>query len=241
MKKTLLLTLTAGAVIPALAGHGQIYIDFGNDSSYRGVSVVNPDENGNHWNSVHSGAFYADLIDVNGAATTVDFGFSSAGGTDYFNGPSGGTEDPTETVYDAVALGVFGADEAVYDYYVNSTFQIQGLDPAKSYDLSFFGSHKYNTDNTTVYTVYTDNTYSTEVTSVSLEVGVGGAHNQDTIATLTGISPQSNGIIYVGFEGSAGNNGYLNAMSVAVPEPSTMAAVLGALVMVGVALRRRRR
>lgn len=204
------------------------------------------DENGNYWNSVWSGAYYPNLTDINGAATVIDLGFSSASGTDSFNGPAGDTtvNGPTDSVYNAVALGNMGADEAVFDYYVNSTFQIQGLDPTKTYDLTFFASRKFATDSTTVFTVYTDNTFTTAVASVSLNHQNPSAtwqHNQDTVAILTGLSPQTSNILYVGFEGAGGNSGYLNTLQISeVPEPSTFALYAGFLALGFILWRRNR-
>lgn len=123
--KKLLLSFAARAlagllVVTGTAQADVILVDFGNNLSYRGTNTVSPDANGNFWNSVHSGAFYADLVDQNNNATSMDLGFDAATGTDYFNGPSGATEDPAATVYNAGALGNLGVNEAVYDYYVNS-------------------------------------------------------------------------------------------------------------------------
>ena len=222
MNRSFELALTAALMTLAPAANAaSILIDFGNDDSFRGVSTASPDVNGNHWTSVWSGAFYTNLVDTTGSPTDVNFGFSTAPGTDYFNGPSGATADPAASVYDASALGDLGIDEAVYDYYVSSNFQIQNLDLNQTYDLTFFGSHKFNNDNVTRYTVYTDATLTTPVASVDLEVGVGPAHNEDTTVSLLGLSPSPDGILYVGFAGASGGNGYLNAMSVtSVPEPS---------------------
>jgi len=232
-------TLSVVVLASASLAHGQsLLLDFGNDQSFRGASTPSPDVNGNHWTSLFSGAFYTDLVDTTGTPTDINFGFSSAPGTDYFNGPSGATQDPSATVYDAGALGDLGVNEAVYDYYVSSTFEIQNLDPTKLYNLTFYGSHKFNNDNVTRYTVYTDDSLTTVVDSVELEVGVNADHNQDTVVTLTNLSPQAFNILYVGFEGASGGNGYLNAMKIeVVPEPaSLMLLSLG-----GVALIRRRR
>lgn len=206
-----------------------ILIDIGSVESYRGLSVNNPDDNGNYWNSVWSGEFYPDIIDIDGSTTEVDFGFSSATGTDSYNGPAGVTDELTLegdvlfTDIDAVALGnLGGALEAAFDFYVSSTFEIQQLDPTKTYDLTFFGSHKFNTDPTTVYSVYTDGTYTTLVDSVSLEVHEPGSpwlHNRDTVATLTGLAPQTDNILYVKFEASSGDYGYLNALQIEAITP----------------------
>jgi hypothetical protein len=214
------------------AGAQTILLDLGNSSSFRGVNVTNPDINGNHWNSVWAGAFYPNIVDIDGNATAVDFGFGNDGGNDSFNGPAGVTSLPptaaeiAATDIDAAALGNLGVKEAVMDFYVNSRFEIQQLDPTKRYNITFFGSHKFNNDNTTRYTIYTDNTFSTPVASADLLVGVDNAHNRDRTVTISNLAPQASNILYVGFAGANGGNGYLNALQItAIPEPATMLLV----------------
>ncbi|HEX6961922.1 MAG TPA: hypothetical protein VF175_08655, partial [Lacipirellula sp.] len=152
---------TALAIACSLAGSSAaqtVLIDFGTDNSFRGVSVPNPDANGNYWNSLAPGAFYQDLVDVDNAATTIDFGFSTPVGTDSFNGPAGVTSfpDPTPaeiaaTDIDSAALGILGVTEAAMDFVAGPDgadkrvrFEIQQLDPTKTYDLTFFASHKFS-------------------------------------------------------------------------------------------------
>jgi hypothetical protein len=211
-----------------------VLFDLGSDNSFRGESVPSPDGNGNYWNSVNGGAFFSNVRNIYGNATSIDFGFTTAGATDYYNGPSGNTQDPSATVYNAGALGNLGVDEAVYDYYSSSTFQIQQLNDDFTYDITFFSSRKYPTDDTeTTFTAYTDGTFSTPITSVTLFHGSGSSHNQDQVAVLEGLSPIGpNDIIYIGYEGNNGGVGYLNAFEIKanVPEPSTLAMlVFGAL------------
>jgi hypothetical protein len=138
------------------------------------------------------------------------------------------------TDIDAVALGnLGGALEGVFDYVTAAgpeiadkrvRLQIQGLNPAQTYTLTFFGSHSYSDDAETVYSVYTDDTYATLVDSVNLEVRdpvMFDLHNRDAVATLSDLSPQTDNILYVQFVGSTGNLGYLNAMQIeasAAPE-----------------------
>jgi hypothetical protein len=124
--------------------------------------------------------------------------------------------------------------EAAFDYVAGPSlptnnqvrFEIQQLDPTKRYDLTFFGSHKYTIDATTVYSVYSDNTYTTLVGSVSLDVRDqtdASLHNRDTVAVLSGLAPQVSDILYVEFVGSNGSDGYLNALKlVATDAPVTI-------------------
>jgi hypothetical protein len=248
--------VAAGLVTSATAQ--TVLIDFGTDSSFRGVSVPNPDPNGNFWNGVAPGGFFTNLVDTGNNPTTIDFGFSTAVGTDSFNGPSGATSfpDPTAaeiaaTDIDAAALGNLGVKEAAIDFVAGPSlpdnrvrFEIQQLDPTKTYDLTFFGSHKFSADDATVYSVFTDNTYTTLVDSVTLNHQTPGSphlHNRDTVATLSDIAPQASDILYVQFVGINGGEGYLNDMQITavIPEPSTL-ALLASGVGVVMGFRRRR-
>jgi hypothetical protein len=234
----------AMAGLAAAAGAQTILLDLGNDQSFRGASVTNPDVTGNYWNSVWAGAFYPNILDIDGNATAVDFGFSLDGGNDSFNGPAGVTDPngdgddsdgpgPAGSVYNAAALGNLGVDAAVYDYYVSSRFEIQQLDPTKRYNITFFGSHKFNGNDITRYTIYTDGSFSTPVASADLFIGTGNDHNQDTVVTINGLAPQTANILYVGFSGAGGGPGYLNALQItAVPEPSTLFLLAGGAAVV---------
>ena len=220
---SILLVLVTGL---SVVNGGAILVDLGNEFSYRGVTATSPDSNGNYWNSVWSGAYYADLVDMDGSSTGVAFGFSAVSGTDSYNGPAGPTDGlTTQQIIDAVdidaaALGNLGNKEAAADYYVSSKFELQNLNASKSYKLTFYGSHSWSDAlATSVYEVYSDNTYATLVDSVSLDVqdlNSGWLHNRDTVAMLT-VAPQAGNILYVKFDG------YLNAMQIEeVPEPATM-------------------
>ncbi len=197
-----------------------VLLDFGNNQSYRGASAPSPDIQGHFWNSVWDGAPNSPLTNAAGGVTTMGLVFHAAAGTDYYNGPSGATQNPSACVIDKAALGYLGINEAVYDYYVNSTFQVQGLDPTKVYSLTFFGSHKYSDSDYTIYFVCSDASYSKVVTSVALYVqspSDPAAHNSNKVATISGISPQTNGIIYIKFHGTNSDSrvgGYLNCMQI---------------------------
>src|SRR5688572_7116335 len=204
VSKWLAALLITASLFPSTSAMAAIVLfDFGNNNSFRGATVSNPDPNGNHWNSLQTGVFYQNLVDTSNTPTTIDFGFSTPVGTDSYNGPAGDTSGGTpashvpNTDIDAVALGILGVKEAAFDFVTNSSdadplrFEIQQLDPTLTYKLTFFGSHKYNTDNTTRYSVFTDNTYTTLVGFVDLMVGAEGAHNRDQVAVLNNIAPQA--------------------------------------------------
>jgi hypothetical protein len=240
----------------AASGKAQtVLVDFGNAGSFRGVTVPSPDANGHFWNSIAPGAFISDMRDINNNPTTIDLGFDTPVGTDSFNGPAGVTSFPNPTAaeiaatdIDTVALGNLGIKEAAIDFAASpggadnrTRFQIQQLNPAKRYTLTLFGSHKFSDNDATVYSVFTDNTYSTLVASASLNVQTPGSpnlHNRDMVATLSNLSPQASNILYVQFVGSQGGLGYLNDFQItAIPEPGTLILLTGAVALV---LRRRR-
>ena len=127
--------------VAASAKAEKVLLDFGNNSSFRGVTVSpNPDANGNTWNEIHTGAYFPNLNDTTGASTTDAFGFSSAVGTDSYNGPAGATDNPGGPANDLnnftldPALGDLDNNAAAIDY-VNSpgggvycTFAINGIE-----------------------------------------------------------------------------------------------------------------
>jgi hypothetical protein len=241
--------MVAGLAVSASAQ--TVLIDFGRTGSFRGIDVPNPDPNGNTWNSITPGPFLTDLLGIDGNPTAIDIGFSTPVGTDSFNGPAGPTTFPVPTPaevaatdIDTAALGLLGVLEAGIDFAAGPSladnrvrFELQQLDPSKLYNLSFFSSHKFSTDDTTVFSIYSDNTYSTVVATTSVNhqtPTMPWLHNRDQLATINGIAPQASDILYVEFVGINGAEGYLNSMQItAVPEPSALlliATVVGACV-----------
>jgi hypothetical protein len=208
-----------------------VLIDFGNDDSFRGATVPNPDPNGNFWNSVRPGLFFSDLNDTTNTATGIAYG-PGAHPTDSYNGPAGDVtiNTPADSDYDPVALGNIGVDEAVYDYHVgilgqdSAYFQIEGLDPNVAYTLKFYGAHKYISEpnGLTTYRVYSDAERQTLIASVDLGVGsIGDAHNRDMLAVVENISPAPDvGIFFIEFGGADGTSeGYINAMEISYVAP----------------------
>lgn len=192
-------------------------IAMGDINSFRGTNVPSPDPNGHYWNAVDSTHYFPGLINTNGQITGLTLGFDNTAGNDSYNGPAGITFNPNNVVVNNAALGDLGYNYGVYHYYVSSGFEIQGLNPSLQYNLTFFGSHAYSTDTSTVYSMYTDQGYSNALRAVSLNVqdsNNAGQWNTSQLATFSSVSPQPNGTIYIGFKGSQGNLGYLNALEI---------------------------
>lgn len=220
------------SLVPLSGETVTVLLDFGDDVSFRGVSVVSPDVNGNYWNSVRPGFYFADLVDTQNRMTTLDYG-PGAHPTDSYNGPAGDTtvNGPAMSDIDAAALGFLGINEAAYDYHVgvlgtdSGYFQIQGLKVGTLYTLRLYGAHKYiaEPNGLTRYNVYTDEARTELVGTVDLGVGsIGDAHNRDTLGVIENITPGPDGIFYMEFGGADGtSSGFINAMSVSY-EASTV-------------------
>jgi hypothetical protein len=243
MKIAMALLVIAGM---GLTAQGEIILlDMGSDSVFRSVSVTSPDVNGNYWNSAGYG-YQPGLVDIAGNPTSVAYAPDGIGGTDSYNGPAGDTSAHPATIgnctFNPVALGNLGVTNAVYDYFVNGAFQIQGLDPSKTYNLTIFGSHKFDTPGLSTYEIHTDATYSSVVASTTLAnnnepitPGLFWQHNQDRVATITGVAPQAFNILYFKY------SGYVNAIELeAIPEPGTI-GLLGIAGAGLLAVRRLRR
>jgi hypothetical protein len=247
----LAMVMAIGAGLAVSAKAETLLVDFGRsapDSSFRGVTVPNPDPNNHYWNSLVPGPFYPNLIDFNNNPTTIGLGYTTAVGTDSFNGPAGVTSSPptaaeiAATDIDAAALGNLGVKEAAMDFAAspgglnnNTRFEISGLNASQTYTLTLFGSHKFSDDDTTVYSVSND-AFLTTIGTANLLVqtpGMPWLHNRDTVATISNLSPSASGLLQVNFVGSNGNLGYLNSFQLTgVPEPSSLLLLASSLGLV---------
>src|ERR1035437_169824 len=219
------LTLVLGFVLPAQSQTVTdltkiVLIDLGNNVTYRGTNTPSPDIHGHYWNSVDY-SYVAVLTNAAGGSTTLAYGSDFITGYDSYNGPSGVcTGDvpcpPSACVINTNALGYLGINEAVYDYFVTSAFQIQGADPTKTYSLTFFGSHKNSDSDYSIYSLC-NSSYSV-ITSVNLFVqspSDHSAHNSNTVATISGVSPQPDSTFYIKFYGTNSTQyGFLNCMQI---------------------------
>lgn len=257
------LRITSLFLITAVSLCGRTFlVDFGSSTSFRGVSPASPDANGNYWNSFKPGDFLSGITDTAGTNSTLALGIdlsSAAVGTDSFNGPAGATSDPVTPSeiaavdIDTAALGSLATKEAAIDFITVTSggqgrLQIQGLDPSKTYNLELFASRRFQDNPVTLYQIYSNDTYTTSVASVTLQVqnsSMPWQNNRDVVATFTGLSPQASNILYLTFQGQGGaGSGSLNALRLtevaSIPEPAASSLLIGVLATCAFALRRRR-
>ena len=250
MKRNHLTTLIAvvcmlSMAVTALAEN--VLLDFGTMDTYRGWDAKSPDDNGNYWNPVDSTAYYQNLVDTEGNATTIDMGFVSGfvGGMDSYNGPAGATtvtgpgnaSADFSNAVECIAGDISGDQAAVFDYFIDSGFVLNELDPTKVYNLHFFGSKKYDSDDTvTEYGTYTDNEFTTMYESVQLNVHTPGFEwniNTNRTAVITNATKTAGNSIHVYFDSASGGNGYLNTMMIEiVPEPALLGAGVIAVALI---------
>ena len=201
-------------------------VDFGTSSSYRGVTAPSPDSNGNHWNALAPAdtnpVTLRDSFNITGS---ISLGFVTVNGvgTDSFNGPAGPTvatnlaANLLLTDLDTAALGNLGIREAGFDYVDSSNGRLilRGLDPALTYQLTLFGSHKYSVDAVTTYEVYRNSSLTQLAGTASLNVQSPTSaeqHNRNQVAVIPNLTPSSTGTLYLRFRGANGSVGYLNAL-----------------------------
>lgn len=212
-------------------------VDFGNSSSYRGVSTPSPDGNGNHWNSFGGAPLPATALalkDTSNNTTSVSMALVTIAsvGTDSYNGPAGGiasTPNATQiaaTDIDMAALNWLGVKEAALDYLSanNGRLVFSGLSPNATYQFTLYGSHKYSSDAATVYEVYRDAGLSQLAGSATLNIQNptnGALHNRNQVAVIGNLQPSSGGNLYLRFRGQNGGDGYLNALALADSAIST--------------------
>ncbi len=231
-----------------------VLVDFGNHGGGNGNPTVNPDGNGNYWNSLSNGEFqipassaFGSLIDTGNQATTISITTTSIWRSNgVFNG---GLLSPSSAL-----LGDFAVATATQDYWFTeaggspalnneSTLTIGGLDPAKTYNFRLFGTR--NSDAGTRETTYTlegsNGPFAASLITTGLNIGSDGIYdgNDDTIVSINGVAPDALGGIDLTLQAVQGNFGYLGIMEISeVPEPGSTLLVAAAGIL-GLARRRR--
>lgn len=209
-----------------------------------GATLTTSPTNGNYWNNLPSGPSFTNFVTISNTASTWSLTFTS--NVAY----GGGTWAPSPTA----SLGVFNVATATTDgiYYATNdiaypagiTFKLGGLDTAKSYNFDLYAGRDSTTTRITKYTVTGTNSTNGTLTTSGTGIGIGGVnYNNFEFLSLSNITPDGSGQIFVNLEGTTGGLGYLNAMQVtAVPEPATSALLaLSGVAFAGYIIRRRAR
>ncbi|RYD81219.1 MAG: hypothetical protein EOP84_11345, partial [Verrucomicrobiaceae bacterium] len=215
--------------------HGEMLLfDFGPSDSTAGDATVAVDSYGHHWNNWHptnglglitSGEHLADLIKADGAESgirmTMTGGFqcngkSGAGGL--FN-PSPArlgdlaVETATEDYFFSTADDIYGAGNDD----VPGGFMLDGLNPALSYEFRFFGSRNTAETRVTEFAVYGANEKKVNLQTSGTGIGSsGGNGNDDEVAIVKGVRPDSFGQVFVDLTLLQGSFAYVNAMEIVV-------------------------
>ena len=225
---------------PGLASTGQYWNNFTNTGAA---------------NNVPNGSTLANLVTTANVATTIGITtINGAGAGGAYTGLqsngylNGGLTNPNSNL-----LGNFAVGTVTGDYFfvatntggavATATFRISGLDVNRTYDFSLFGTRTTANLRQTIYSV-TDRTGIAKTFNLQTSgPGAGSAANptgnDNKLAVLAGLVPNLNGtldlVLSAGVTTTAEGFAYIGGMQiVAVPEPSTWAAVLvmGALLVV---------
>jgi lysophospholipase L1-like esterase len=205
-------TALAGAIL--LAGNlsaAPVLIDFGPNDVTNGNITTSPDTNGNHWNN-QTGPTLNDLVDSTGAATTVDVDFTTNFIT---NGIlNGGLLAPSPAL-----LGTFAVNTATQDYFFTTTslgFKLKQLNPSKVYDIRFFGTRESTSTRITRYSATgLHGTLSADLQTSGTAIGDGGYNgNNNSLALIQRVAPDSANEITIEVIAQSGGFGYIGAMEI---------------------------
>lgn len=211
----------------AVASPATFLVDFGrHDGGINGTATASPDAYGQYWNNLSPanpesnnaflvGATIANLVTVSNAATTAGLELNSMGW--YANGIlNGGLLAPSNGL-----LGHLAVASATEDYlYVggSATFKLTGLNPDSTYTLRFFGSRDSTETRVTIFAVGTN---ATPLTTSGTGIGTYAVNqNDNTIAQLSGLTPEANGDLEVLVIRSEGSYAHLNLLEV-IEAPGT--------------------
>lgn len=215
----------------------RVLFDFGPSNTDDGDPTVSPDINGNHWNNWHpatgeitinAGEHLGILVDDQGSLTGIEL--TIAGGFLSNGKLNGGLLAPDPGLLGDLAIATAtqdyffcGADNVVGagDDDVPGGLMLNGLDPAFSYELRFFGSRTTSATRVTDYRVFGANNATVSLQTSGVNIGADNQYdgNDDDVATVSGIRPDAFGQVFVDVVLTQGNFAYLNAMALIVTRP----------------------
>jgi len=133
-----------------------------------------------------------------------------------------------------------------------ATLTISGLSASMTYELTFGSNRNNATSRPSIFTITgadaftnsSDASISTRTLANDTTTVIAGNNNAGLVARFTGINAGADGtfVINMSTTSNFGDLFYINGLNLtAIPEPSTYAALVGALVLVGAISQRRRR
>lgn len=220
-----------------LGAGGRLLFDFGPSDAVSGDETLNVDANGNRWNNWHptsggglinSGEHLKDLVRTTGTGTgirmTITGGFIANG-----KSSGGGLFSPA-----AALLGNLAVESATEDYWYSTAddalngpsddlpggFMLEGLDPDLAYEFRFLGSRNTTEARVTEFKVYGANEGTINLQTSGTGIGSsGGNANDDELAVISGIRPDSFGQIFVDLTLLQGSQTHLNGMEMIASTP----------------------
>lgn len=153
------------------------------------------------WNNI-TGRLTNNLVDNKGANSGIGVEFLTTAWNVHYDGATTGNNSgafPDNVLKDYYYFGIFGAPETV-------DVRLSGLDPARTYKLSFMASSVWTgvADNGTTEFVINGNVVSLPVQG-----------NTQNLATFNSVTPAANGTVTVTMRKAAGTQvGYLNGFTI---------------------------
>jgi beta-glucanase (GH16 family)/lysophospholipase L1-like esterase len=192
------------SVTPVPGTSQQILIDFGQTPTTNAIS-------GKFWNNVTNTNSLSvnNLLDAAGAYSGYSMSFSV---TPLMNNVFAVTPN--------AGLGEFNETNVVLDgIYTDtnrssSTFKISRLNRSNAYTFRLFGSRSATQTRVTSYTLAGSDTFNGALTNSGSNVGGTGINYNTNVLTFSNVVPDRNGEVTLTFTRTAGDFGYLNALSV---------------------------
>ena len=192
----------------------QYLVDFGPNDLTNGNKTLGLTGQNHTWNNAFEPATTADTVflatksgDSLSAYLTITQDFLTAGIL------NGGLVAPQESLLDEFAVAT-----ATQDYFFTTGgagLEIGGLDPAKGYVFSLFGTRAIPADRISQYDLSGQNTYTGTLQTSGAALGNGGYDgNNDSILVTDMITPDANGKITLDLSVASGGFAYLGAMKI---------------------------
>ena len=217
MRKVILMLIAMLSMSVIQAQTTTFYIDFGPNDVTNGNETTSPDANGNYWNNMSNstaGQFIA-LVDKDSVVSTIQSTLILSFGKNGIN--HGGLLSPSVGNLDELAIAT-----ATQDYFFLSSttsgdvIEFSGLDPAKGYVFSMFGTRLTTATRITEYILTGTNADTVSLQTSGENIGSDGVYdgNDNTLAVTDTIFPDANGKILFDMNVVTGGFSYVGLMQI---------------------------